>query len=117
MRLPLTRGALPLHLPRIRTARRRRGRAMTEIEHRITEVLRETLPPFDGFEHQIAAAAARIVAELGFTQEFAACIEDEGQVWLVGNRRGLNPATVQRGAARYRDGFVGTAWTTRWERA
>ncbi|AOT24900.1 hypothetical protein PBI_NAZO_61 [Mycobacterium phage Nazo] len=90
---------------------------MTEIEQRIAEVLRETLPPFDGFEHQIAAAAARITAELGFTQEFAACIEDEGQVWLVGNRRGLNPATVQRGAARYRDGFVGTAWTTRWERA
>ncbi|QDK01176.1 hypothetical protein I5J50_gp73 [Mycobacterium phage Purky] len=93
---------------------------MVDPKKLIADVLRATLPPFDGFEHQIAAAAERITAELGLTREFAACIEDEGKVWLVGDHRYLHHARAQDDAdeqPRAAGTFVGTAWTTRWERA
>lgn len=69
-------------------------------------------------EHR-AHVAAVLVELLGMTQEFAACIDDDGEVLLVGNGRYLRQGRYLAAAeaSERRDAFVGTAWVTRWERS
>lgn len=76
----------------------------------------------DRDEHE-AHVAAVLIAELGLTQEFAVCIEGDGEdkgVFLYGDHRWLRRDVAEREVSempRRFEMFVGTAWSTRWERA
>ena len=70
-----------------------------------------------------AHVAGMLVEALGLTQEWAVCIEDDGEdkgVFLLGDARFSRAEFAAQDAAKEPPAFgafVGTAWTTRWERA
>ncbi|OBC14077.1 hypothetical protein A5784_30715 [Mycobacterium sp. 852013-50091_SCH5140682] len=89
------------------------------LSERIAEVL-DRAQAFGGKESLSSENLADLIVEtLGLTQDFAVCFEDDEKVWLIGDTRYTRAefaAVDVPDHAAMLEPFVGTAWTTRWER-